>query len=115
MVLAAPEFVVAEPVKLLDEVEIAAKLQKRMLADRVVRGEKGAKIQTRHDGYSRCLVCIDPDRAGPVNRRDVLRLHIHTTRQLKNSRAPVLDSRRLMAKRRRQQDPEHGARTFAAT
>ena len=56
MVLAAPEFVVAEPVEMLHEVEIAAELQHRMLADRMMRGEEGAEIQTRHDGspgYSR--------------------------------------------------------------
>src|ERR1700737_1031357 len=50
MVLAAPELVIAEPVELLDEVEIAAELQHRMLAHRMVRGEKGAEIQTRHHG-----------------------------------------------------------------
>ena len=49
MVLAAPEFVVAELVELLDEVEIAAELQHRVLADRMMRSEKGAEIQTRHD------------------------------------------------------------------
>jgi hypothetical protein len=43
MVLAAPELVVAEFVEMLDEVEIAAELQHRVLADRMVRGEKGAK------------------------------------------------------------------------
>ena len=52
MVFAAPEFVVAEPVEMLDEIEIAAKLQHRMLADRMMRGEEGAEIQTRHDGFS---------------------------------------------------------------
>jgi hypothetical protein len=50
MVLAAPELVVAEAIELLDEVEIAAELQHRMLADRVMRGEERAKVQTRHDG-----------------------------------------------------------------
>src|SRR5260370_40577208 len=49
MVLAAPEFVIAETVELLDEVEIAAELQHRMLADRMVRGEKSAELQMRHD------------------------------------------------------------------
>src|ERR1700730_15190146 len=53
MMLAAPELVVAEPVELLDEVEIAAELQHRMLADRVMRGEEGAEIQTRHRGSPR--------------------------------------------------------------
>ena len=52
MVLAAPEFVVAEPVEMLDEVEIAAELQHRVLADRMMRGEEGAEIQTRHDRFS---------------------------------------------------------------
>src|SRR5262245_988153 len=50
MVLAAPELVIAEPVELFDEVEIAAELQHRMLAHRMVRGEESAEIQTRHDG-----------------------------------------------------------------
>ena len=52
MVLAAPELVIAEPVELLDQVEIAAELQHRMLADRMMRGEEGAEIQTRHGGFS---------------------------------------------------------------
>src|SRR5215471_10938526 len=49
MMLAAPELVIAETVELLDEVEIAAELQKRVLANGMMRGEKGAKFQTRHD------------------------------------------------------------------
>ena len=52
MVLAAPELVVPETVELLDEVEITTELQHRMLADRMVRGEKGAKIQSRHSVVS---------------------------------------------------------------
>src|SRR5580700_10634013 len=48
MMLAAPELVVAELVEMLDEVEVAAELQHRMLADRMMRGEKCAEIQTRH-------------------------------------------------------------------
>ena len=43
VMLAAPEFVVAELVQLLDEIEIAAELQHRMLADRMMRGEEGAE------------------------------------------------------------------------
>src|SRR4051812_36187075 len=50
MVLAAPELVIAEPVELLHKVEIAAKLQHRMLADRMMRGEKGTKAKTGHEG-----------------------------------------------------------------
>ena len=43
VVLAAPEFVVAQFVQQLDQIEIAAELQHRVLADRVMRGEKGAE------------------------------------------------------------------------
>ena len=50
--LAAPEFVVAEPVELLDQIEVAAELQHRVLADRVMRREKGAKAKTGHDANS---------------------------------------------------------------
>src|SRR5205807_10596511 len=49
MVLAAPELVVTELVQELDKVEIAAELKHRVLADRMMWGEKGAEIQTRHD------------------------------------------------------------------
>src|SRR5258707_12453840 len=46
--LAAPEFIEAERVDLLDEIEIAAELQHRMLADRMMRGEEGSKLQACH-------------------------------------------------------------------
>jgi ubiquinone/menaquinone biosynthesis C-methylase UbiE len=46
--LAAPEFIEAERVDLLDEIEVAAKLQHRMLADRVVRGEECSEFQACH-------------------------------------------------------------------
>jgi hypothetical protein len=36
----------------LHEVEIAAELQHRVLTNGMMRGEEGAKIQTRHDGVS---------------------------------------------------------------
>src|SRR3954447_11802833 len=52
MVLAAPELVIAEPVELLDKVEIAAELQHRMLADRMMRGEKGTEAKAGHGGFS---------------------------------------------------------------
>src|SRR5215469_13928955 len=48
MVLAAPELVIAELVEMLDQVEVAAELKHRVLADRMMRGEKGAKSETRH-------------------------------------------------------------------
>jgi hypothetical protein len=41
--LAAPELVEAEAVEMVHELEVAAELQHRMLADRMMRGEKGAK------------------------------------------------------------------------
>jgi hypothetical protein len=43
MVLAAPELVVPELVQMLDEIEIAAELQHRMLTDGVVRGQERAE------------------------------------------------------------------------
>jgi hypothetical protein len=52
MMLAAPEFVIAELVELLDEIEVTAKLQHRMLADRVMRGQEGSEFEARHDGFS---------------------------------------------------------------
>src|SRR6267154_5964653 len=48
MVLAAPEFVEAERVDLLDEIEVAAELQHRMLADRVMRGQEGSEFEAGH-------------------------------------------------------------------
>jgi hypothetical protein len=49
---AAPELVIAELVELLHEIEIAAELQHRMLADRVMRGEEGSEFQAGHDVFS---------------------------------------------------------------
>src|ERR1700755_130150 len=46
--LAAPEFVVAERIELLDQIEVAAELQHRVLADRMMRGEEGAEFQACH-------------------------------------------------------------------
>jgi hypothetical protein len=43
MVLATPELVIAEPVQVLHEIEVAAELQHRVLADRMVGGEECAK------------------------------------------------------------------------
>src|ERR1700675_4491213 len=53
MMLATPELVIAERVELLDEIEVAAELQHRMLADRMMRGEKGSEFEARH--------CFSPD------------------------------------------------------
>jgi hypothetical protein len=51
MVLAAPELVVTERIELLDEIEVAAELQHRMLADGMMRGEEGSELKARH-GFS---------------------------------------------------------------
>jgi len=59
MMLAAPELVVAERVELRDKVEVAAELQHRMLADRMVRGEEGSEFQARHGGFSPGVVVVD--------------------------------------------------------
>src|SRR6185312_12207176 len=52
MVLAAPELVEAERVDLFDEIEVAAELQQRILADRVMRGEKRSEFQACHGVFS---------------------------------------------------------------
>jgi hypothetical protein len=73
MVLAAPELVVTEPVEMLDEIEIAPELKKRVFADRMVRGEKRAELQTRHwepslrAGFS-ALIPIMPARSTAARR-----------------------------------------------
>jgi hypothetical protein len=59
MVLAAPELVEAERVDLLDEIEVAAELQHRMLADRMMRGEKGSELQARHGVSLRIYCCLE--------------------------------------------------------
>src|SRR5258708_30927380 len=46
--LRAAEFIVAERVELLDQIEIPAELQHRMLADGMMRGEKGSEFEARH-------------------------------------------------------------------
>jgi hypothetical protein len=51
MMLAAPELVVTKRIELLDEIEVAAELQHRMLADGMMRGEEGSELQARH-GFS---------------------------------------------------------------
>jgi hypothetical protein len=48
MMFAAPEFVEAERIDLLDEIEVAAELQHRMLADRMMRGEEGSEFEACH-------------------------------------------------------------------
>src|SRR6202044_3511448 len=48
MMLATPELVIAERVELLDQIEVAAELQHRVLADRMMRGEEGAELEACH-------------------------------------------------------------------
>jgi hypothetical protein len=56
--LAAPELVIAEPIELLDQVEIAPELKHRMLPDRVMRGKEGSKLQARHGVLSGWIFCL---------------------------------------------------------
>ena len=56
--LAAPELVIAEFVELLHEIEVAAELQGRMLADRVMRGEEGSEFQAGHVVFSQAEFVI---------------------------------------------------------
>ncbi len=48
MMLTAPEFVVAQPVELLDEIEVPPELQHRMFTDRMVRRDEGAEFEPLH-------------------------------------------------------------------
>ena len=48
MVLAAPEFVVAQLIQLLDKREVPPELQHGTLADRMVRGEESAELEPLH-------------------------------------------------------------------
>src|ERR1700722_10471956 len=59
MMLAAPEFVVAEFVELLDQIEIAAELQHRVFANGMVRGEESAETKARHGAWLLSLDTID--------------------------------------------------------
>jgi hypothetical protein len=59
MMLAAPEVIVAECIELLDEIEVAAELQHRMLADRVMRGEEGSEFEAGHGASLRTLFLVD--------------------------------------------------------
>jgi hypothetical protein len=50
--LTAPELVIAERIELLDEVEVTAELQHRVLADRVVRGKESSEFEASHSDSS---------------------------------------------------------------
>jgi hypothetical protein len=58
MMLAAPELVVTERVELLDQIEVAAELQHRMLADRMMWGEEGSEFQARHEFSLRTAILL---------------------------------------------------------
>jgi uncharacterized caspase-like protein len=66
MVFAAPEFIVSEAVQMFHQVEIAAELQHRVLTDRMMRGEEGSEIQTRHEGVSWVGMVQKRGRAGNI-------------------------------------------------
>ena len=63
VVLAAPELVIAERIELLNQIEVAAELQHRMLADRVMGGKEGAEFQAGHGVVSETIVlaCSRPN------------------------------------------------------
>src|SRR5207237_7418746 len=71
MVLAAPELVEAERVDLFDKIEVPAELQQRILADRMMRGEEGSELETRHGVFSPDLLFfrIARDQTYGVSRR----------------------------------------------
>src|SRR6202165_4221100 len=58
MMFAAPEFVEAERIDLLDKIEVAAELQHRMLADRVMRGEESSEFEGGHGFLSGGLLWL---------------------------------------------------------
>src|SRR5450759_3523356 len=58
MMFAAPEFIVAERVELLDEIEVTAELQHRMLANGVMRGEEGSEFEAGHGFSLRTLLFL---------------------------------------------------------
>src|ERR1700722_19612106 len=64
MVLAAPEFVITKRIELLDQVEIPAELQHRVLADRVMRREEGSKFETSHGVFLRTVLLGCPTNYG---------------------------------------------------
>ena len=49
VMLAAPEFVVAEAIELRDEVEVALELEHGVLTERMVWRQKGAELETVHN------------------------------------------------------------------
>src|SRR5260370_7142959 len=58
MMFAAPELFEAERIDLLDEIEVAAELQHRMLADRGMRGEEGSEFEACHGFLSGLLLLL---------------------------------------------------------
>src|SRR5437868_273658 len=93
--LAAPEFVEPERVDLLDKIEITTKLQHRMLADRMVRGEKGSEFQACHGVSLRTVILVRANATWPRCRWQLCRFDARPRMQ---RRALSLDCR---AERRR--------------
>jgi hypothetical protein len=56
MMLTAPEFVVAQLIEMLDELEVAAELQGGIFADRMMGREECAEAHARHVGCSYSLI-----------------------------------------------------------
>ena len=53
VVLATPELLEAESVEMRRELDVALELEHRVLAQRVVRGDEGAELETSHDRHPR--------------------------------------------------------------
>ena len=64
VVLAAPEFLEAKPVEVRDEVDVSLEQQGGMLAERMVRGEEGAELQSSHSATLENWTCRLVTRAG---------------------------------------------------
>ncbi len=56
VMLAAPELVVAEPVEVFDEVEVALELEHRVLTERMVWRKKRAELETVHTASSGWII-----------------------------------------------------------
>jgi hypothetical protein len=53
VVLATPELLEAESVEVRRELDVALELEHRVFAQRVVRGDEGAELETSHDRHPR--------------------------------------------------------------
>jgi hypothetical protein len=60
VVLTTPKLIKAQSIKVGGEVKVALKLQNRVLAHGVMRGQKGAKFQTVGSTTGVGLLCHEP-------------------------------------------------------